>query len=180
MVICSINSVLINFDKEAEDDVVYRQQVIDDMYGSRDIIDGNDIRDLLYRYTTNTTVDVVDSEILKLRDEGLFSDDAFISFHTILYLDFYFNNSKVSKGLEKAAAAGVLNRTVIENVYNTNIADFKQIMMKEFTDLIKQNKIPEPTNPESDDNLEKDEQETEEGNSLDQEGPNINGKTDDL
>ena len=147
MVICSINSALVKFDKEAEDDVVYRQQVIDEVYGSRDIIYGNEIRELLYRYTTNTTVKVVDSEYKRLYEEGVFEEEDYLSFYSIHSLDFYLEKAKFIEGLERKVAYDLLNRTVMEATMTPFMQEFSQLMMNEMLELLNSRKMKEPEIP---------------------------------
>ena len=150
LLVSQASSLLIKFDREAEDCPELREKTIAAVFGEESIIRGNRIRDLIFRYFTNTEVQVVDPELKRLYAEGVFAEDEYNSFASILALDFYLDKMNFVGGLSREAAVDVLDRKKVAAQMEEFAQEFTSMMMGEMMELLNQGKMSVPGNAEQD------------------------------
>ena len=148
ILVAAVTSRIVKFDKDAVDDADVRSRLIEKHFEGHEEIQGKKVRELVFEYFADVGVDNVESEMKRLKDEGVMKDDDFISYYSIMLIDFYMETNNLVN-LTKERAVEVLNRNILFEKLQENMQEFSDRMINDMTDMINAGKMVEPPMPEA-------------------------------
>ena len=139
-----VSSLTIDWDSSHDDNKETQQALIDEFFKDVEVIKGNRIRDIVFRYHTGYDLKTVEEENKRLYSEGVVEPEDFKTFSTILVLDFLLEKVDMREGANRTTILELISRGKFGMIMKLYAEEFKERLMSEALELHQQGKLKIP------------------------------------